>query len=140
VVGDARPAESLALIEVTERALAAAIAVAGPGTKVGDLSHTIGTVLGDAGYPVNTQFGGHGVGRTMHEAPSIPNAGTAGHGPQLRSGLVIAIEPWFLAGGRDVYRIDRDGWTIRSGDGSRAAHAEHTVAVTEDGPQVLTVL
>jgi methionyl aminopeptidase len=74
----------------------------------------------------------------MHEDPHIPNEGTPGRGPRLAPGLVIAIEPWFLAGGRDVYRIDRDGWTIRSGDGSRAAHAEHTVAVTETGAQILT--
>ena len=75
----------------------------------------------------------------MHEDPHVPNAGRAGRGYPLKPGLTIAIEPWFLAGGRDMYRIDRDGWTIRSGDGSRAAHVEHTVAVTEDGPQVLTV-
>ncbi|HEY7879923.1 MAG TPA: M24 family metallopeptidase, partial [Streptosporangiaceae bacterium] len=77
---------------------------------------------------------------TMHEDPSVPNEGARGRGRRLVPGLVIAIEPWFLAGGRDMYRIDRDGWTIRSGDGSRAAHVEHTVAVTKDGPQVLTVL
>ena len=80
------------------------------------------------------------AGMYMAEDPHIPNEGAKGRGHRLVPGLVIAIEPWFLAGGRDMYRIDRDGWTIRSGDGSRAAHAEHTVAVTEDGPQVLTVL
>jgi methionyl aminopeptidase len=75
----------------------------------------------------------------MHEDPHIPNEGAPGRGHRLVPGLVLAIEPWFLAGGRDIYRIDRDGWTIRSGDGSRAAHAEHTVAITAEGPQILTV-
>jgi methionyl aminopeptidase len=74
----------------------------------------------------------------MHEAPSIPNEGRAGRGLRLGPGLVIAIEPWFLAGGEDGYRVDRDGWTLRSADGSRAAHAEHTIAVTGDGPVILT--
>ena len=76
----------------------------------------------------------------MHEDPHIPNEGAPGHGRRLIPGLVIAIEPWFLAGGQDSYRIDEDGWTIRSGDGSRAAHAEHTVAITRDGPRILTAL
>jgi methionyl aminopeptidase len=74
----------------------------------------------------------------MHEPPSVPNEGSAGRGMMLSSGLVIAIEPWFMAGGSDKYQIDGDGWTIRSADGSRAAHVEHTIAVTEDGPVVLT--
>ena len=91
-----------------------------------------------AGYGVNTAFGGHGVGRTMHGPPSVPNDGAARRGPALQSGLVIAIEPWFLAGGSDDYRVDADGWTLRSADGSRAAHVEHTVAVTDDGPRILT--
>jgi methionyl aminopeptidase len=75
----------------------------------------------------------------MHEDPHIPNEGRRHRGPRLVPGLVLAIEPWFLAGGRDSYEIDEDGWTIRSGDGSRAAHIEHTVAITVDGPQILTV-
>ena len=83
-------------------------------------------------------FGGHGVGRTMHESPSVPNEGRPGRGMRLVPGLVIAIEPWFLGGGSDRYRIDKDGWTLRSADGSRAAHVEHTVAITDDGPQILT--
>ena len=132
--GDAR------LIEVTGDALRAGIAAAVPGARIGDISAAIGAVGRAGGYGICTDFGGHGVGRAMHEEPSVPNEGDPGRGRRLVPGLVIAIEPWFLAGGRDMYRIDRDGWTIRSGDGSRAAHAEHTVAVTEDGPQVLTVL
>jgi methionyl aminopeptidase len=75
----------------------------------------------------------------MHESPSVPNEGRAGRGLPLRPGLTIAIEPWFMAGGDDRYRIDDDGWTLRSADGSRGAHFEHTIAITEDGPRVLTV-
>jgi methionyl aminopeptidase len=137
-IGPPRPADAR-LIKVTRDALRAGIAAAVPGARIGDISAAIGAVGRAAGYGICTDFGGHGVGRAMHEDPHIPNEGAPGRGPRLVPGLVIAIEPWFLAGGRDMYRIDRDGWTIRSGDGSRAAHAEHTVAVTEDGPQVLTV-
>jgi methionyl aminopeptidase len=136
-IGPARPADTR-LIKVTRDALRAGIAAAVPGARIGDISAAIGAVGRAAGYGICTDLGGHGVGRAMHEDPHIPNEGTPGRGPRLVPGLVIAIEPWFLAGGRDVYRIDRDGWTIRSGDGSRAAHAEHTVAVTETGPQILT--
>ena len=100
----------------------------------------IGAVARAAGYGLHTDFGGHGVGRTMHEDPHIPNDGRPGRGMRLRAGMTIAIEPWFLAGGRDAYRIDDDGWTLRSDDGSRGAHFEHTIAVTDDGPRVLTRL
>jgi len=138
-VGEAHPADTR-LIETAQRALKAGIAQAVPGKKIGDISHAIG-VIGRLGrYGINTDFGGHGVGHTMHEDPSVPNEGRAGRGLRLRPGVVIAIEPWFMAGGRDGYVIDDDGWTIRSADGSRAAHVEHTVAVTPDGPLVLTAL
>ena len=137
-IGPPAPADAR-LIAVTGAALRAGIAAAGPGARIGDISAAIGKVGRQAGYGICTDFGGHGVGRAMHEDPHIPNEGTPGRGRRLVPGLVIAIEPWFLAGGKDVYLIDDDGWTIRSGDGSRAAHAEHTVAVTEDGPQILTV-
>jgi methionyl aminopeptidase len=90
-----------------------------------------------AGYEPNTQFGGHGVGRTMHGDPPVSNDGRPGRGLPLRAGLVIAIEPWLLAGSQAIF-TDRDGWTLRSVDGSRGAHSEHTVAITEDGPLVLT--
>jgi methionyl aminopeptidase len=136
-VGAPRPAD-LRLIETAERALAAGIAKAVPGGRLGDVSAAIGAVARAAGYGLHTDFGGHGVGRTMHESPSVPNEGRAGRGMRLEPGLVIAIEPWFMAGGHDSYYIDPDGWTIRSGDGSRAAHVEHTVAVTADGPVILT--
>jgi methionyl aminopeptidase len=136
VVGNARD-EDLALIATTERALAAGIAAAQPGNRLGDISHAIGTVARDAGLGVNLQFGGHGVGRTMHGDPHVPNDGRPGRGLVLHPGLVIAIEPWFMHGTDEIW-TDPDGWTLRSADGSRGAHSEHTIAVTEDGPVVLT--
>ncbi len=138
-VGTPRPAD-VALIEAAEKALAAGIAAAVPGGRLGDISAAIGAVARAAGYGLHTDFGGHGVGHTMHESPSVPNDGKPGRGLKLAAGLVIAIEPWFMAGGRDSYRLDDDGWTLRSGDGSRAAHVEHTVAITADGPRILTAL
>src|SRR5580700_597023 len=136
-IGPPRPADAR-LIATTEAALQAGIAAAVPGARIGDISAAIGAAGRAGGYGICTDFGGHGVGREMHESPSVPNEGKAGRGPRIEPGLVIAIEPWFLAGGQDRYRIDDDGWTIRSADGSRAAHAEHTIAVTQDGPVVLT--
>ena len=129
--------EDLRQLEVAERALAAGIAAARPGGRLGDVSAAIGGLIRSAGYEVNTAFGGHGVGRVMHGPPDVPNDGIAGRGPEIRPGLVIAIEPWFLAGGPTIV-TDRDGWTIRSLDGSRGVHVEHTIAVTVDGPLVLT--
>ncbi|EST21039.1 type I methionyl aminopeptidase [Streptomyces roseochromogenus] len=129
--------EDLRLIEATEVALEAAIKVAQPGGKLGDISAAIGAVAKEYGYPVNLQFGGHGLGRTMHEDPHVPNDGRSGRGFKLRPGLTIAIEPWLAAGTNKIV-YDPDGWTIRSADGSRTAHSEHTVAITEEGPLVLT--
>ncbi|MCW2540461.1 MAG: Methionine aminopeptidase [Frankiales bacterium] len=126
------------LLERTEAALLAGIAAAQPGARIGDISAAIGNVARDAGYGLHTDFGGHGVGRTMHESPHIPNDGRPGRGLRLQPGLTIAIEPWFLAGGQDAYRIDDDGWTLRSTDGTRGAHFEHTIAITAEGPQILT--
>ena len=137
-IGPPRPGDAR-LIATTEAALRAGIAAAAPGARIGDISAVIGAAGRAGGYGICTDFGGHGVGRAMHEDPHIPNEGPAGRGRRLTPGLVIAIEPWFLAGGKDSYYIDDDGWTIRSGDGSRAAHAEHTVAITADGPEVLTL-
>ena len=136
VVGYPRQ-EDLALIATTERALDAGIAAARPGNRLGDISHAIGTVARDAGLGVNLQFGGHGVGRTMHGDPHVANDGRPGRGLPLRPGLVIAIEPWFLHTTDQIF-TDPDGWTIRSADGSRGAHSEHTVAITAEGPVVLT--
>ena len=126
------------LIASTEAALAAGIAAAQPGGRLGDISAAIAKIGKSGGYGISTDLGGHGVGRTMHEDPHIPNRGKAGRGLRLVSGLVIAIEPWFIAGGSDDIYLDEDGWTIRTGDGSRAAHVEHTVAITDDGPVILT--
>ena len=138
-VGTTHP-EDERLLEHTERALAAGIAAARPGARIGDISAAIGAVARSGDYGLHTDFGGHGIGRTMHENPHIPNDGMPHRGMRLRAGLTIAIEPWFLAGGLDAYRVDDDGWTLRSTDGSRGAHFEHTVAVTDDGPRVLTVV
>jgi methionyl aminopeptidase len=126
------------LIAATEAALAAGIAAARPGGRLGDISAAIGAVGRKAGYGISTDLGGHGVGRTMHEDPHIPNRGRAGRGLRLAPGLVIAIEPWFIGGGDDGIYLDEDGWTIRTADGSHAAHSEHTIAITADGPVVLT--
>jgi methionyl aminopeptidase len=125
-------------IATAEAALEAGIATARPGNKIGDISAAIGQVGRAGGYGINTDFGGHGVGHSMHESPSVPNEGRPGRGVRLQPGLVIAIEPWFLAGGHDEYRVDKDGWTLRSQDGSRGVHVEHTVAITPDGPRILT--
>ncbi|GGL00623.1 methionine aminopeptidase [Salinibacterium xinjiangense] len=136
VVGTAAP-EDTALIDTTSRALDAGIAAATVGNRVGDISAAIGAVAHADGYSVNVDFGGHGVGRTMHGDPHIPNDGRPGRGLPLRAGLVFAIEPWLMIGTDRIF-TDPDGWTLRSEDGSRAAHAEHTVAITENGPIVLT--
>lgn len=137
VVGGARP-EDVRLIETAERALAAGIEAAVVGNRVGDISYAIGAVCRAGGYGVMEDFGGHGVGRRMHEDPPVPNEGRPGRGLPLRHGMVLAIEPMLIAGGTDAYRTAPDGWTLRTEDGSRAAHVEHTVAVTDSGPRVLT--
>jgi methionyl aminopeptidase len=138
VVGPTQPAASIALIDATERALSAGIAVAGPGARIGDISHAIGTVLGEAGYPVNTEFGGHGIGSTMHQDPHISNTGRPGRGYRLRPGLLLALEPWVM-GDTDQLVTDADGWTLRSATGCRTAHSEHTIAITDDGAEILTL-
>jgi methionyl aminopeptidase len=136
-VGAERP-EDATLIAAANQALDAGISAAVVGARIGDISAAIATVGRGHGYGINTDYGGHGVGHEMHEAPSVPNEGSAGRGLRLAPGLVIAIEPWFMAGGDDRYVIDSDGWTIRSRDGSRTVHVEHTIAVTEAGATVLT--
>ena len=138
IVGDTQPAESIALISATERALQAGIAAAGPGVRIGDISHAIGTTLGQAGYSINTEFGGHGVGTSMHQSPNIPNDGQAGRGYKLRPGLLLALEPWVMAD-TDELITDADGWTLRSATGCRTAHSEHTIAITDGGVEVLTL-
>jgi methionyl aminopeptidase len=135
VVGEQDPAD-LRLIDTTTRALEAGIAAARAGSRIGDISAAIAAVARADGYSINTDFGGHGVGRTMHGDPHVPNDGRAGRGYPLKPGLVIAIEPWFLRS-TDKLWTDPDGWTLRSGDGSRGAHMEHTVAITADGPPLV---
>jgi methionyl aminopeptidase len=137
VVGEADPAD-LALIAHTEEALHAGIAAAVPGNRMGDIASAIGAIGRGHGYGIPEGWGGHGIGRQMHEDPSVPNEGPAGRGLRLKAGLVIAIEPMFMAGGLDDIQLDDDGWTVRTGDGSRAAHAEHSIAITADGPRILT--
>jgi len=129
--------QDLDLIDTARRALDAGIAAAQAGSRIGDISAAIAAVAHADGLSINTDFGGHGVGRTMHGDPHVPNNGRAGRGYPLKPGLVIAIEPWFLQSTDTLY-TDTDGWTLRSGDGSRGAHMEHTIAITADGPLVLT--
>ena len=138
IVGESRRPEDVALIETTERALAAAIDAARPGARIGDISAAIGAVLSEAGYPINVEFGGHGIGSTMHQDPHVSNTGRAGRGYKLRPGLLLALEPWVMADTAELI-TDADGWTLRSATGSRTAHTEHTVAITEAGAEILTL-
>jgi methionyl aminopeptidase len=136
-VGTPRP-EDLRLIETAERALAAAVEVAVVGNRIGDIAHAIGAVCRAAGYGIPDGFGGHGIGRRMHEDPGVPNEGRPGRGFPLRHGMAIAIEPMLIGGGKDDWHTAPDGWTLRTNDGSRAAHVEHTVAIMDAGPRILT--
>jgi methionyl aminopeptidase len=138
LVGEAGPTESVAMIGATERALTAGIGAARPGARIGDVSAAIGSVLTRAGYQVNLEFGGHGVGSTMHQDPHVANDGRPGRGYVLRPGLLLALEPWVMADTADLI-IDADGWTLRSATGCRTAHSEHTIAITTDGAEVLTL-
>jgi methionyl aminopeptidase len=126
------------LLETTERALWAGIEQARPGNRLSDISHAVGRVAHAHGYGIVPDFGGHGIGRVMHEDPSVQNDGRPGRGLRLREGLVLAIEPMFNEGAGD-YTVKPDGWALVTRDGSRSAHFEHTVAITADGPQVLTL-
>jgi len=137
LVGASRPSESVAMISATERALSAGIAAAGPGARLGDISHAIGSTLSAAGYSINTEFGGHGVGSTMHQDPHVSNTGRPGRGYRLRPGLLLALEPWVMADTAQLV-TDADGWTLRSATGCRTAHSEHTIAITGDGVEILT--
>jgi methionyl aminopeptidase len=125
------------LLEVGQQALAAGVAQARPGNHLSDISHAVQSVTEAAGYSVIRSLVGHGVGRSMHEDPQIPNFGEPGRGPLLQPGMTLAIEPMINAGGPDVYLHD-DHWSISTDDGSLSCHFEHTVAVTESGPRILT--
>jgi methionyl aminopeptidase len=126
------------LLEVGKEALAAGIGQARAGNRVGDISHAVQQVVEGAGFSIVRSLVGHGVGRSYHEEPQIPNFGDPGRGPRLQAGMTLAIEPMITAGGPDVYLHD-DEWSISTADGSMAAHFEHTVAVAEEGPpRILT--
>jgi methionyl aminopeptidase len=136
-VGDPPSAEAEKLVRVTEESLDAGIAQIRPGGRLSDISHAVEqTVLG-AGFEVVREYVGHGIGRSLHEEPQIPNYGDPGRGPELRPGLVIAVEPMVNIGGWET-RLLADHWTVVTDDGSLSAHFEHTIAVTDDGAEVLT--
>ena len=131
-------ADTLRLITIADEALAAAVEAMVPGGHVGDVGAAIDRVVRAAGFGSPQDYCGHGIGRAMHEEPDVPNRGRRGGGPKLVAGVVLAIEPMLIAGGRDeVVELD-DGWTVVTADGSHAAHVEHTVLVTDHGPEILT--
>lgn len=136
-VGEVSVADA-ALIDATRRSLEAAVATMVPGNTLGDIGHAVESTVAPLGYEVLRDYTGHGIGRAMHESPDVPNYGIPGRGRGLRSGHVLAIEPMVTAGRADVVTL-ADGWTVVTRDGSRAAHWEHTVAVADDGPQILTL-
>jgi len=135
-IGEASP-EARKLLETTEAALFAGVEQVRPGRRLGDVSHAIQSRVEREGLSIIRTLVGHGIGREMHEDPQIPNFGEPGRGPELEPGMVLAIEPMVNAGGPDV-RLGEDNWAVYSADGSLAAHFEFTVAVTEDGPRILT--
>jgi len=132
------PERARDLIETCQQALEAAIEQCRAGNRLGDISHAVQTVVEDRGFGVVRALVGHGVGRSMHEDPQIPNYGPAGRGPRLAPGMVFAIEPMITAGSWSVRGGD-DGWAVYTEDGSLSAHCEHTVAITDNGPRVLTL-
>jgi methionyl aminopeptidase len=135
-VGKVSP-EAERLVEVAEAALAAAIQTMVPGHRVGDVGAVVEATVLAAGLDVLRDYCGHGIGRAMHEWPDVPNFGRPGRGPKLTPGVVLAVEPMVVAGSTEVEVLD-DGWSVRTGDGRWAAHTEHTIAVTDDGPEILT--
>jgi methionyl aminopeptidase len=137
-VGEVSP-EALKLIETTERSLQAGIAEARPGNRIGDIGAAVQTMAEGAGFSVVREYVGHGIGRALHEDPPVPNYGSHGKGLPLEPGLVIAIEPMVNIGSYET-RLLPDGWTVVTADGALSAHFEHTIAITEDGPEVLTAV
>lgn len=136
-VGEPPSAEAEKLVRVTEEALEAGLSQIRPGGRLSDISHAVQQVVEGAGFSVVREYVGHGVGRSLHEDPQIPNYGLPGRGPELRPGLVVAVEPMVTMGDWKT-RVLADDWTVVTADGSLAAHFEHTIAVTEDGREVLT--
>ena len=137
VVGESAR-EVTQLVEATRRGMEAGIAAAVPGNHLGDIGHAIESVAHEFGYGIVRPFVGHGIGQAMHEEPQVPNYGRPGSGMRIEAGMCFAIEPMYTLGRDDVY-VEDDGWTVRTADGSLAAHFENTVAVTENGPDILTV-
>lgn len=137
-VGEISP-EATALLEVTEASLGAAIEQMVPGNRLSDIGHAVQTVAEDAGFSVVREYTGHGIGTAMHEAPQIPNYGPPGKGQKLKAGNVFAIEPMVNIGGAET-EVLSDGWSVVTADGSLSAHFEHTIAIGDDGPEVLTKL
>jgi methionyl aminopeptidase len=129
--------ESRRLVAAVDAALAAAVAAMVAGHRLGDVSHAVERVIEGAGFGIVRDYCGHGIGRMMHERPDVPNFGKPGRGPKLQPGNVLAIEPMAVAGAEDVVTL-ADGWTVVTIDGRRSAHAEHTVVVTDHGPEILT--
>ena len=137
-IGDVSEA-ALNLIKITEECLYKGIEQAVPGNRVGDISYAIQSHGESNGYSVVKRFVGHGIGRNLHEAPQIPNFGRAGKGTLLKEGMIIAIEPMLTIGSADTKTMS-DGWTVRTKDGGLAAHFEHTIAITKNGPEILSII
>jgi methionyl aminopeptidase len=138
IVGDVSPA-ARELVETTRLGMMAGIAAAVAGRRLGDISAAVEDVARPHGYGIVRQFVGHGIGTEMHQDPQIPNYRTGSNGPELQPGLCLAIEPMFTLGGSAV-RVQPDGWTVITTDGSLAAHFEHTIAITDHGPEILTTI
>jgi methionyl aminopeptidase len=138
-VGEPPSDQAEKLVRVTEEALEAGISQIRAGGRLSDIGHAVQQVVEGAGFSVVREYVGHGIGRSLHEDPQIPNYGPPGRGIELRPGLVIAVEPMVNMGGWETRALE-DGWTVVTADGSLSAHFEHTIAVTEDGPEILTAL
>ena len=137
-IGDVN-SESLGLMKATRDSLDAGIARACPGNRLGDVSHAIQEVVQSYGFSVVRDYTGHGIGRKLHEGPQIPNYGREDSGPRLKTGMALALEPMVNAGGHETRLLD-DEWTVITADGRRSAHFEHTIVITDNGPQILTVV
>jgi methionyl aminopeptidase len=137
MIGDVPPAVR-ELVDVTRLGMEAGIAAAVPGNHLGDIGHAIESMAHEHGYGIVRHFVGHGIGQAMHEDPQVPNYGRPGAGMRIEAGMCFAIEPMFTLGGDDV-DVDDDGWTVRTADGALSAHFENTIAVTPNGPELLTV-
>jgi methionyl aminopeptidase len=138
-VGEPPSDEAEKLVRVTEESLEAGISQIRAGGRLSDIGHAVQQVAEGAGFSVVREYVGHGIGQSLHEDPQIPNYGPPGRGVELRPGLVVAVEPMVNMGGWETTALD-DGWTVVTADGSLSAHFEHTIAVTENGPEVLTEL